>query len=168
MPAPFVPKRIGDFIFYYYAKLIIAPSAGFAHNYRFIVDRYKKLKKGDIRMTDYERELLRLAQQPGICAYCQENSQAVSPSDVVPRSAGGPIGVHNVVLACKGCRESKEGKNLVTWWRDELGRSLDDMPRVPLGLYLKIAYEGHLVSFTLDQACTDLAELFPLPAGRDS
>lgn len=166
MPAALVPKRIEDFIFYYYAKLVIAPSAGFAGNYRFIVDRYRKLKVGKIRMTDYDRELLHLAQAPGICAYCQKKTINVTPSEIVPRSDGGPIGVHNIVLACKQCRESKDGKDLVAWWCGDLAHPLDELPRVPVGLYLKIAYEGHLVTFSLGEKCTDLSDLFPLPAGQ--
>ncbi len=166
MPAALVPKRIEDFIFYYYAKLVIAPSAGFAGNYRFIVDRYRKLKAGKIRMADYERELLHLAQLPGTCTYCQKKDTNALPSEIVPRSAGGPIGIHNLVLACKKCRESKDGKDLVAWWCGELAHPLDELPRVPIGLYLKIAYEGHHVTFSLGQKCTDLAGLFPLPMAQ--
>ncbi len=162
MPPPLVPKRVEDFIFYYYAKLVIAPSAGYPKNYRFIVDSYKKLRAGEIRMSDYERELQRLARQPGVCAYCGKREHNVAPSEVVPRSMGGPIGIHNQVLACERCQGSKEGRDLVDWWRNVMGRHHDTLPRVPAGLYLKLAHEAHQINFSLRARCTDLAQLFRL------
>ena len=162
MPAPFVRRRVEDFIFYYYAKLVIAPSAGFEGHYRFVVDAYKRLKAGEIHMSDYERELLRLAQQPRLCTYCGARDQEVEPSEIIPRSLGGPVGIHNLVLACRPCAASKEGRDLVDWWRNVMGRHHDTLPRVPTGLYLKLAYEFHHVNFTLRAKCTDLAQVFQL------
>lgn len=46
-PPPFV-KTIRDVVYYYYAKPVIAPSAGLAGNYGFIVDRFKVLKAGKV------------------------------------------------------------------------------------------------------------------------
>jgi hypothetical protein len=158
---------VEDFILYYYAKLVIAPSAGFEGNYRFIVDTYKRLKGGEIRMSDYDRELLHLAQQPNLCAYCGCANARVVPSEVVPRPLGGPIGVHNQVLACSRCAESKGERDLVDWWRNVRGGHHDTLPRIPTGLYLKIAYEAHQVNFSLREHCTDLGQLFPRLRKRD-
>jgi len=160
MPPPLVPKRVEDIIFYYYAKLVIGPSSGFAKNYRFIVDAYKKLKAGQLRMSDYDRELHRLAHEPGICAYCGNRSPKTVPSQLVPTELGGPIGIQNQVLACPKCATSKEGRDLVEWWEDELGKHHDTLPRVPTGLYLKMAYEIHTVNFTLKARCSGLSGLF--------
>jgi len=162
LPASLVPRRVEDFILYYYAKLVIAPSAGFAKNYRFVVDEYKKLRNGEIRMSDYDRELLHLAQQPSVCSYCGCKDAEAKPSEIVPRSLGGPIGIHNLVMACQKCRESKEGRDLVDWWQNVLGRHHDDLPRLPAGLYLKLAYEAHKINFSLGAKCTDLAQVFPM------
>jgi hypothetical protein len=163
MPAPFVPRRVEDFIFYYYAKLVIAPSSGFNKNYRFIVDAYKRLKAGEIRMSDYDRELQHLAQQTDSCAYCGSGGSNLVPSEVVPKSMGGPIGIHNLVMACPSCDKTKEGKDLVYWWREIRKRHHDTLPRVPAGLYLKLAFELHSVNFTLKEKCTDLGQLFISP-----
>lgn len=162
MPAPFVPRRVEDFIFYYYAKLVIAPSSGFRKNYRFIVDTYKRLRLGEIRMSDYDRELLHLSQQTDSCAYCGKPGSNLLPSEIVPRSMGGPIGIHNLVMACPSCHKSKEGRDLVQWWRDVRRQHHDTLPRVPVGLYLKVAFELHAVNFTLGEKCADLADLFSL------
>jgi hypothetical protein len=160
MPARLVPHRVGDFIFYYYAKLVIAPSAGMPGNYQFVVDRYKRLKSGEIHMSDYERELLRLASSPDVCAYCGARTKDAVPSEVVPRALGGPIGIHNLVMACQTCCHSKGSRDLVEWWTNGLGRDKGELPRVPAGLYLKIAYETHKVNFTLDLECHDISQIF--------
>lgn len=166
MPAPFVPKRVRDYIYYYYAKLVIAPSAGFAGNYRFIVDTYKRLRSGEKQISDYDREIIRLAHSPDSCSYCGIAGDGLSPSEVVPKELGGPIGIHNMVMACSECIGSKGTLDLVNWWLDVLGKPLDTLPRVPIGLYLKIAFEAHQINFSLDEKCTDLAQLFPLLGGQ--
>jgi len=50
--------------------------------------------------------------------------------------------------------------DLVEWWRTVKRQHHDTLPRVPIGLYLKLAYERHTVDFTLGEKCTDLAQLF--------
>ena len=70
MPPSFV-KTISDTIYYYYAKLVIAPSAGLKGSYGFIVDRYKAIKGGRVSMSDYDRELFYKEAEPvKVCAYC--------------------------------------------------------------------------------------------------
>ncbi|CEK14054.1 hypothetical protein [Chthonomonas calidirosea] len=159
MPSKAVPEIVEDYILYYYAKLVIAASAGEGGNYRFIMDRYKKLKSGEIKMSDYDREIQKEAQQPGICAFCQRQGQTV-PVEVIPRRLGGPVGVQNLVHACSNCAKSKDDKDLLTWWCDELGRDKDELPRIPAGLFLKMAHERHQIAFTLHQRCTNIREIW--------
>ena len=159
MPSHAVPRKIGDFILYYYAKLVIAPSAGQAMNYRFIIDRYKRLKSGEILMSEYDREIQYLAQQPGICVFCSSR-EGNHITEVVPRWLGGPIGIHNQVYACKKCSESKGEKDLLTWWCNELGCDKNDLPRIPAGLFLKLSYEKHTIEFALEKPCHDIREIW--------
>lgn len=159
MPAPYVQRKVEDIIYYYYAKLVIAPSAGFPRNYKFIIDAYKKLKSGELQMSDYDRELTHLAEQGRECAFCLASS-ALAAVHIVPRDLAGPIGIHNTVYACASCKESKADRDMVDWWCGLLKRDRDDIPRVPLGLYLKIAYEIHRVRFSLKDECQDLSGLF--------
>jgi hypothetical protein len=159
MPSRAVPRTVGDYILYYYAKLVIASSAGESGNYRFIMDRYKRLKSGEIKMSDYDREIQKLAQQPGICVFCAEQGVTV-PVEVIPRRLGGPVGIHNLVHACQECAASKGDKDLLAWWCDELGRDKDDLPRIPAGLFLKIALEHHTVHFGLKKPCHDIREIW--------
>lgn len=162
MPPSSIPRRVEDIIFYYYAKLVIAPSAGFRGNYQFILHMYKRLKDGDVRMSDYERELLHLARNQGWCAFCGVNKNKLGPVHVVPRHLGGPIGMHNLVMACETCAQSKSERDFVEWWCNGLGKNRDEIPRVPLGLYLKIAYELHKVNFSLRKPCQSLEKLFTI------
>jgi hypothetical protein len=160
MPPPFVPRRVEDIIFYYYAKLVIAPSAGFKGNYGFIIDAYKRLKSGEIRMSDYERELLHIANIPNICVFCGTKCSKPQTLHIVPRSFGVQPGMHNIVYACEVCAVSKGEKDLIEWWCKDLNKPRDEIPRVPLGLYLKIAYELHKINFSLKKSCQGLDKLF--------
>ncbi len=158
MPPPFVPRRVEDIIYYYYAKLIIAPSAGFGENYGFIIDAYKRLKSGNIRMSDYERELSRFTSN--ICAFCESKCTKCQPVHVVPRSFSVPPGMQNLVISCESCAKSKNEKDLVDWWCKDLKKPRDILPRLPLGMYLKIAYELHKIKFSLRKSCKNLGDLF--------
>jgi len=160
MPPSLVPRRVEDIIFYYYSKLVIARSAGFDGNYGFIIGKYRQLKAGSIRLSDYDHELEKLAEQTEFCSYCQKRDRNLMPSEIVPRQRGGPIGVHNLVLACRACYHSKGTLDLIEWWLAS-GRDLDKIPRIPIGLYLKLAYEAHQINFTLGVRCNDLTDLFP-------
>lgn len=160
MPPRSVPSTVADLIFYYYAKLVIAPSAGQAGNYRFIMDRYKQLKVGGIRMSDYDREIQKLAQQAGVCAFCGKRT-ATFPIDIIPQRFGGPVGIHNLVHACPSCAESKGETDLLRWWCHGLNKDKDSLPRIPAGLFLKLAYERHTVEFTLGSRCEDTTDLWP-------
>ncbi|MGQ9591413.1 MAG: HNH endonuclease [Planctomycetota bacterium] len=159
MPSRAVSRTIEDFIFYYYAKLVIAASAGETGNYRFIIDRYKRLKSGEINMSDYDREVQKLAQQPGMCVFCENRCETV-PVEVVPRAIGGPVGIHNLVHACRDCANSKADKDLLEWWCDELGHDKNELPRIPAGLFLKLAYERHTVGFGLKNPCHDIRDIW--------
>lgn len=162
MPPASIPKRVEDIIFYYYAKLVIAPSAGFKGNYRFVIDTYKRLKNGEIRMSDYERELLHIANMPEICAFCGSKFLKTKITHVVSKAFGVKPGMHNLVYVCESCYQSKGEKDLVEWWCQCLKKSRDEIPRVPLGLYLKIAYELHKLNFSLNKPCSGLEKLYAI------
>jgi len=168
MPPNSIPRKVEDIIFYYYSKLVIAPSSGFRENYGFIIDTYKRLKSGEIRMSDYERELMHLAEMKDRCVFCNKKCKATYITHLIPRSFGIKPGMHNMVYSCKECFESKGEKDFVIWWCKDLNKDRDGLPRVPIGLYLKIAYELHKINFTLRTHCKGLEELFnSLKRGRN-
>ncbi|MCX7975093.1 MAG: HNH endonuclease [Candidatus Aminicenantes bacterium] len=149
MPPPCVERKIENIIFYYYAKLVIAPSAGFKKNYGFIINAYKKLVSGEILISDYERELLHMNENQNSCSFCGSKDCKLDTVHIVPRYYGIPPGIHNLVYACSKCAISKGEKDLVEWWCKELGKPRDDIPRVPIGIYLKIAYDLNKINFSL-------------------
>jgi hypothetical protein len=159
MPARAVPRTVGDFIYYYYAKLVIAPSAGHAGNYRFIMDRYMRLKSGEIHISDYDREITLAAQQAGVCAFCGIQ-EPTAPVEVIPQQLGGPVGIHNLVHTCGKCATAKAGKEALRWWCDDLVRDKDEFPRVVAGLFLKLCLEKHTVAFGLQSHCDDIRDLW--------
>jgi hypothetical protein len=159
MPPPSIPRKVEDIIFYYYAKLVIAPSAGFQTNYQFILSTYKRLKNGEIRISDYERELLHLSEER-VCAFCRTNNNSLFAVHVIPRGVCVTTGMQNLVMACKTCVDSKGEEDLIEWWCEHLGRERDEIPRLPIGLYLKNAYEFHKINFSLRKNCESLQQLF--------
>jgi len=68
--------------------------------------------------------------------------------------------MHNIVYACKECPISKGEKDLVEWWCKDLKRLRDELPRIPLGPYLKIAYKQHKINFSLQKPYQSLGDLF--------
>lgn len=159
MRRPSIPARVKDCIFYYYAKLVIAPAAGEKGNYRFVMDRYKRLRSGSLLLSSFDRELDVLREASG-CAFCGQSTD-LQPTTVVPSDRGGPMGIHNTVMACQSCMSGRGGEDLVVWWLSRPGENLDTLPRLPIGLYLKIAFEMHQVNFSLDSQCERLWDLFP-------
>lgn len=160
MPPPSIPRKVEDIILYYYAKLIITPSAGFKSNYGFIISAYKRLKSGELRISDYEREFLHIAEKPNVCCFCGIKCVKSQPVHVVSKTFSIPSGMQNLVIACEKCANSKGDRDLVKWWCNDLKKSRDELPRIPLGMYLKIAYEIHKINFSLKKSCQSLEEVF--------
>lgn len=161
MPSSYV-KSIEDTIHYYYAKLVIARSAGFEGNYRFITHTFKKLKNGEIKISDYDREILKqMKMLQTCCPYCDCDGP-LSQEHIVPLERSGPSGPHNTIFSCKSCNSSKGANDLIDWWKNKLGKKLDDLPRIPIAIYLKLCYDIHKMNHTLQNYCNDLTYLWPL------
>src|SRR3989344_5430455 len=153
MPPPYI-KTVRDLIFYQYAK-IMATSAGFSKEknkvsyYRFIMDRVKKLKSGDIKISNILRELKK---QMTACEKCCEFCGAkenLSFDHLIPLSRGGSDNIENQVLACKSCNSSKGNKGLYAWYGEA---RKDELSRVVAGKYLKLLYDLHDKRVTLDKS----------------
>jgi len=173
MPPSYV-KKTGQLIHYYYAKLVIAPSAGLAGNFGFITDRYKALESGRIEMSNHNRELwLKETEPQSMCAYCNGPGPLVG-DHVIPLAASGPDAMHNILRVCRDCNATKSDRDLIEWWNAVHGAKLGDasvgLPRLAAGVYLKIAYDWHRVNNTLETPARDLGDLQPFrtPSGRKS
>ena len=154
---PLKPPKYVDsvrrFIFWQYAQLI-AKAAGFEGNYGFVISRYKKLESEEMSWSssirDYEKEL----EKGRVCVYCgstrglsTDHIIPISRAGVDPRIAALLDTSDNCVCACKTCNSSKSDRDIFEWYGPE---RLDDIPKLALSKFLKLAYRIHEMQGTLD------------------
>lgn len=144
---PAAVKTYRDLVYYEWAKAI-ARSAGFGENYRFIMDRMKKLRAGELRMSDLVREDLLMAVQGWReCIYCGAKG-SLSKDHLIPLSRGGRDTIENIVPCCRGCNSSKGDRDVLEWyrWRGDVR-----IPRLVWGKYLKLLYHTWQEEGRLDE-----------------
>jgi hypothetical protein len=134
---PKAVRTLRDLIFWQYAK-IISESAGFGKaNYGFIMDRFKRLRSGEIEWSTSIREWIHERENPGQCIYCGATG-SLTVEHMLPLSRGGPDHPDNAVWACPNCNSSKGDRRLYEFF------SLEDrnrIPRIAEGKYLKLLYD---------------------------
>lgn len=143
---PSAVKTYEDLICYEYAKLIAA-AADMENNYGFIMDRMKKLKRGEIEMSDVVRED-RYQMEEGFeeCIYCGVEED-LTFDHLIPTSKGGPDVISNQVPACQSCNSSKGARDAIEWYRERD----TSIPRLVWGKYLKLKYETYAQQEMLDE-----------------
>lgn len=147
---PSAVKTYGDLICYEYAKLIAAV-ADMENNYGFIMDRMKKLKQGEIEMSDVVRED-RYQMQEGMeeCIYCGA-TENITFDHLIPTSEGGPDIISNQVPACQSCNSSKGARDVIEWYQEEN----TSIPRIVWGKYLKLHYDYYQEEGMLEEELPD-------------
>jgi len=144
---PAAVKTIEDLLYWQYSKLI-ARSAGYDKNYRFIMDRFKKLSSGEINWSGSIREYIREQEVPGQCIYCgSKEKESLSVDHLIPKSRGGIDGGDNLVVACKKCNSRRKDKGIYEWYQLE---RRNEVPRIVEGKYLKELYSLHEEKDTLN------------------
>jgi hypothetical protein len=101
-------------------------------------------------VRDYEKEL----EKGKICIYCGSTS-ALSTDHIIPVSRAGVDpriamlldSADNCVCACKSCNSSKGDRDVFEWYGQE---RLDEIPKLVLSKFLKLAYKIHETQGTLD------------------
>lgn len=139
-------KTIKDLIFWQYAKLI-SSSAGLENNWGFLMNRFKKLRTGEISWSGNIREYVKEHEQARKCVYCGTSSRKLTLEHMLPSSRKGPDSTDNAVMCCAKCNQSKGGKRLYEWMGIE---NKDEIPRIAEGKYLKLLYCLHEEKGTLD------------------
>lgn len=143
---PSAVKTYEDLICYEYAKLIAA-AAGMEKNYGFIMDRMKKLKQGEIKMSDVVRED-RYQMQEGMkeCIYCSA-TENLTFDHLIPKNEGGPDIISNQVPACRRCNSSKGATDVIEWYQ----KRDTSIPRLVWGKYLKLKHDMYEREGMLDE-----------------
>lgn len=95
------------------------------------------------------------------CPYC-DCKGPLSQEHIIPLELSGPSSPHNIIFSCKSCNSSKGSNDLIDWWKNKLNKKLDDPPRIPAAIYLKLCYDIHKMNHTLSNYCNDLTCLWPL------
>lgn len=152
MPPKYV-KTVRQLIYWEYARLM-ARAAGFKENYGFIVSRYKKLVSGEMKWSSTVRDHQKELQHGSVCVYCGAE-KGLTTDHIIPVSRAGVDprvqmlldSADNCVCACKRCNSEKGNRDVFEWYGPE---RLDEIPRLVLSKFLKLAYRLHEVQGTLD------------------
>ncbi|MGD0273330.1 MAG: HNH endonuclease [Gaiellaceae bacterium] len=152
MPPKYV-QTVRQLIYWEYAQLI-ARAAGFEGNFGFIVSRYKKLDSGEMKWSSSVRDHIREMEKERACVYCG-SAEALSMDHIVPASRAGIDpritrlleSPENMVYACRKCNSSKRDKDVFEWYGAD---RTQEIPKLALSKFLKLAYEIHETQGTLD------------------
>jgi len=133
---PAAVKTLRDLIYWQYAK-IISESAGFGKkNYGFVMDRFKKLRSGEIEWSSSIREWIHEKEKPNQCIYCGTGGK-LTVEHMIPLSRGGPDHPDNAIWVCTKCNSAKGDKRLYEFFSLEKRYQI---PRIAEGKYLKLLY----------------------------
>ncbi len=141
-----------ELVYWEYAKLI-ARAAGFDKNYGFIVSRWKKLKSGEVEWSSSIRDREKEWEQGQACAYCSATGK-LTVGHIIPACRGcvDPRvrdlleSSDNTVWACPACNLEKRDRDVFEWYGKD---RLDEMPKLVLSKFLKLAYRLHETQGTL-------------------
>lgn len=145
---PRVVKSIKDLIHWEYAK-IVAESAGMKDQYGFIMSRFNKLKNGEMKWKDAEKDAKDYLKEERKCIYCGSASD-LTIDHIIPQSKGGPDIAANSILACKSCNSSKGDKDVFEWYY--VTQKKASVPNNVWKKYLKLIWDFHALHRTLDKS----------------
>ncbi|MGD0229018.1 MAG: HNH endonuclease [Syntrophorhabdales bacterium] len=113
MPPGYV-RTIREEILYEYAKLISRSAYGSLQR-GFITDRFKKLRDGEMNISDTIREWEREQELPKECVFCGSEHE-LTTDHLIPQNRGGDDSADNLVLACRYCNSSRGDKGISNGW----------------------------------------------------
>ncbi len=149
-------STVREALLYHYALLVadaaigcregLLPVARSGTDYwSFANATFQRLVRGEISPSAILRENKLLVSNSTGCAYCGALND-LQWEHIIPRSAGGPDTIDNLVLACPECNLSKGVKDLIEWYGYDWAR----VPRLVMGKYLKLLMEAHEAAGSLD------------------
>jgi len=116
---------------------------------------YGGLTTGKITMRSlYDDERVKMT-APRVCCYCGEASDHLAIDHLIPKIKGGEDEAGNLVLACRTCNGSKQGRDLLEWMTSKQRFP----PLLVLRRYIKIV-AGYCESHDLmERELADVAKL---------
>lgn len=148
-PPPRAVKNVRDLIYWEYAKLI-AEAAKLEGNYGFIMNRYVRLKNGEIKWASPDQDAQEMmVHGERTCIYCGAAGD-LTMDHIIPQCKGGPDIPANIVPACKKCNSSKMDRDIFEWYFIE--RKAQRIPRKVWSRYLKLVWEFHTLHRTIDRS----------------
>jgi hypothetical protein len=142
-------RTVRQLIYWEYAKLMAGSAVGDRKNYRYVMYCFKKLDGGKLNPSTILRENKLLVTSEKVCIYCEKQCDELQWEHIIPRSRGGFDTIDNMVLACRGCNSEKGARDLFEWYGKDRQY---EIPRLVLGKYLKLIFEVHEKTGTLDSA----------------
>lgn len=138
---PSAVKTVGDLIHWQYSKIISSSAGVGKRNYRFVMERFKKLQQEEIFWNEI-REYVKEREKSGECIFCGEEGK-LTKDHLFPTSLNGPNTERNIVWVCSKCNSWKSKRRLYEVWTIEHGLKAAkyDVPRIAEGKYLKLLYE---------------------------
>jgi hypothetical protein len=157
MMTPPMVRTIQEEILYEYAKLISRSTHGGLER-SFITIQFKKLRAGEISISDTIRKWEQEQEPPRRCAFCGRTTDLMTDR-LIPKNRGGGESADNLVLSCKQCKEARGDRGIFEW----LGlKKKDELHRLVAGKYLKQLLKIHEEAGTLYTAKSDIGELCPM------
>lgn len=146
MPRTFATVR--ELIYWEYAKLISEKAVGDRLNYKFANFTFRKLVQGKAAPSSILTENQQLFSLGDVCAYCGATGK-LHWEHIIPVSLGGPDSIDNMVRACAPCNLEKGARDPYQWYRS---KTIDPIPRIVLGKFLKVVFEEYAARGLLDSA----------------
>jgi len=127
MPPPTV-KSIRDLIYWQYAKIISESAGAVKKNYAFVMNRFSRLRSGEICWSTSIREYVKEKEMTNTCIYCGAKTD-LTLDHILPKTRGGSDLPDNAVWVCKKCNSSKSDSRLYEWFGLESRRNIPQSKR---------------------------------------
>jgi hypothetical protein len=138
---PAAVRNLRDLLYWQYAKIIAASAGMGKRQWAFIMDRFKKLRSGEIAW-DSIREYVKEREDLDHCVYCGREGD-LTLDHLFPRAFRGPQDEKNAAWVCPSCNASKGSRRLYEYWTSKGGLKAAkyDVPRLAEGKYLKLLHD---------------------------
>ena len=149
---------VGDHIAWSYANLARADaalqdeSASYQRIHHIIRSKlFSGLKKGTMAMRSlYDDERIKMT-APKACCYCGSEDK-LSVDHLIPRIRGGADDSDNLILACRACNSSKQGRDMLEWMKKKEAFPSILLLRRYLKLVARYCDDNDLLSIALSDA----------------